>query len=270
MNNLTIFKYNTSNPQNGVIELDLTNKELLIFENAFSRESEGKPDKKVSFSEVLNSNLLLDEIKVRIDSNDYKELLFILEKTFNSHEKLEGNKLFSFQALKRYPLPNLRILIGVGFCVLLISMYISSIYIVPFILEGSVSISQKSGVVVATMENIRPLLPIFLLCSLTLLIVLYLIIFNFKKIPLKGNFYVGTELGLYTFNEKTIIFYNWKSFNGNFRIFQNFNTIILEYVDPKESDVDTTNPNLIQEMMIIDIPNFEYNWKIIKKNIRPD
>ena len=129
MNNLTIFKYNTSNPQNGVIELDLTNKELLIFENAFSIESEGKPDKKVSFSEVLSSNLLLDEIKVRIESNDFKELILILEKTFHSNEKVEGSKLFSFQALKKHPLPNLRILIGVGICVLLLSIYISSIYI---------------------------------------------------------------------------------------------------------------------------------------------
>jgi hypothetical protein len=267
MNNTTVFKYNTSNPQNGIIELDLTNKELLIYENALTRDSNEKPDRRVSFSEVLTNTLLLDEIKVRIDTINYHELVFMIENTFHSSEKIEGLKLFSFQAGKKYPLPNLRILIGIGVGLLLLSLYISSIYILPFIMEGSVSISQKSGVVVATMENIRPLMPILLFCSITFLIGLYLIIFNNKKIPQKGDYYLGTELGLYIFKDKNIFIYNWKDFNGIYRIFNNYSTIIMEYIDPINSTKDTSNPNLIQEIMIIEIPNFESNWKIIKRNI---
>ena len=270
MNNTTVFKYNTSNPQNGIIELDLTNKELSIYENALSRDSNEKPDKKVSFSEVITNSLLLDEIKVRIDTINFQELVFIIENTFQSSERLEGVKLFSFQSGKKYPLPNLRILIGIGLAILLLSLYISSIYILPFIMEGNVRISQKSGVVVATMENIRPLIPIFLFCSITLLIGLYLIIFNYKKISQKGDYYIGTELGLYIFKDQNIFIYDWKNFNGKYRIFNNYNTIIMEYVDPKFSNKEISNPNLIQELMIIEIPNFEFNWKIIKRNIIPE
>ena len=72
MNHSTIFKYNTSNPQNGIIELDLTNKELFIYENALTRESNENPDRRVSFSEVLTNSLLLDEIKVRIDKINFQ------------------------------------------------------------------------------------------------------------------------------------------------------------------------------------------------------
>ena len=270
MNHSTIFKYNTSNPQNGIIELDLTNKELFIYENALTRESNENPDRRVSFSEVLTNSLLLDEIKVRIDIINFQELVFMIENTFHSSEKIEGTKLFSFQAGKKYPLPNLRILIGIGISILLISLYISYIYILPLIMEGSVSISQKNGVVIATMGNIRPIMPILLFCSITLLIGLYLIIINYKKIPQKGDYYLGTELGLYIIKEKNIFFYDWKSFNGIYRIFNNYNTLILENVDPKLSSEETSNPNLIQEIMIIEIPNFESNWKIIKRNIIPE
>ena len=58
-------------------------------------------------------------------------------------------------------------------------------------------------------------------------------------------------------------------FSNTSKIYRD-NTLILENVDPKLSSEETSNPNLIQEIMIIEIPNFESNWKIIKRNIIPE
>ena len=68
--------------------MDLTNKELFIYENALTRESNENPDRRVSFSEVLTNSLLLDEIKVRIDKINFQELVFMIENTFHSSEKI--------------------------------------------------------------------------------------------------------------------------------------------------------------------------------------